>query len=398
MAWYTLFNKTEIKPVEEPQQQNDFKTFSTPLGQIGKGDLTKPYIQSTFANSDAMVRYGYDNLFGQILNQLAVTSGLHGAILRFKALSVYGGGISYEGIDDSALAKVNQKIFLKKNNFNKLIRCLTDDLIIHGRIHVLICKNGKIKRYAPETIRVNEARTKLFYSYNWAYQSQQACWPEWYEGIQEDAIYSYYINSPGGDIYPYVTYQGCLNDVFQLAEIPSLMKDNLQNSIYASYVIKTTGKFKSDEEKEQFGNTVRLLTEPSKRGKVLVFNQPTADALPIVEAMPVNNIPNLFKDVVKDLRESICSSHMINPSIMGIKTSGQLGNTTEIEDSYRIFEKTFVIPTRDEIEEIGNCLLDICGQPYSMILNNFQIIDDQIVNKTDLNPIINNTYSKHILR
>lgn len=384
MNIFNIFGKQTPKPqITEVETKPSYSTFSTPLGQIGKGDLTAPYIRS-YSSGEQYVRYGNDNLFPQILNQLAIQSGLHGSILKFKANAIIGGGFELTSPDKSAEAKIKEYAFLHKNKFKKMMRELTDDLLIHGRVHILVKQgpmgNVCLKRVGPEKIRVSEDRCTLAYSYDWSRHTGQKFYPEYYDGCMEDSIYSYYINSPGGDIYPYVTYQGCLNWVFLSSEIPFLQKDFIQNAIYPSYVITTAGKFKSEMEMEEFRKTIKILTEPSKRGKALVFANQNLEALPKIEAMPMLETPKMFDTLMKDVSENIAIAHQINPAIMGVKVTGQLGNTTEIEDSYKIFEKNFIIPTREEIEYIANDLLAIGDINATLTITNLQIIDDEIVN------------------
>ena len=77
----------------------------------------------------------------------------------------------------------------------------------------------------------------------------------------------------------------------------------------------------------------------------------------------------------KELKENIAIGHMINPSIMGVKTAGQLGNTTEIQDSYSIFEKNVVMPEREELELVFNDLVHIFGIKNEVSINEWAIID-----------------------
>jgi hypothetical protein len=67
---------------------------------------------------------------------------------------------------------------------------------------------------------------------------------------------------------------------------------------------------------------------------------------------------------------------------MGVKVGGQLGATTEIQDSYKIFEKNIVSPERDTVQEILNDLIDIARIKNTIIINNYQIVDDVIVDVT----------------
>ena len=64
---------------------------------------------------------------------------------------------------------------------------------------------------------------------------------------------------------------------------------------------------------------------------------------------------------------------------MGVKVEGSLGSKEEIEISYQIFEKNVVMPLRAEIEEVIGELIDGSQIMNSIVFNNFQILDKEIV-------------------
>ena len=64
---------------------------------------------------------------------------------------------------------------------------------------------------------------------------------------------------------------------------------------------------------------------------------------------------------------------------MGIRVSGKLGSGSDIKQSYVIFEKNSIIPLRNSIEEIFNEILDICKINAKLVINNFQIVNETIV-------------------
>jgi hypothetical protein len=64
---------------------------------------------------------------------------------------------------------------------------------------------------------------------------------------------------------------------------------------------------------------------------------------------------------------------------MGIRVSGKLGSGSDIKQSYVIFEKNSIIPLRNSVEEIFNEILDICKINAKLVINNFQIVNETIV-------------------
>jgi hypothetical protein len=77
--------------------------------------------------------------------------------------------------------------------------------------------------------------------------------------------------------------------------------------------------------------------------------------------------------------EQICFSHTIDPILMGIRTTGSLGGGADIKQAYVIFEKNVVMELRQQVVTIFNEILTIARIPAEFTINNFQIINETIV-------------------
>ena len=64
---------------------------------------------------------------------------------------------------------------------------------------------------------------------------------------------------------------------------------------------------------------------------------------------------------------------------MGVRTTGSLGGGADIKQAYVIFEKNVVMELRGCIQHIFNELLTIAKIPAEFTINNFQIINENIV-------------------
>jgi CRISPR/Cas system endoribonuclease Cas6 (RAMP superfamily) len=64
---------------------------------------------------------------------------------------------------------------------------------------------------------------------------------------------------------------------------------------------------------------------------------------------------------------------------MGIRTTGALGSGSDIKQAYVIFEKNVVMELRSCVQHIFNELLTISKIPAEFTINNFQIINENIV-------------------
>lgn len=383
MAWYN-FNKKQTTVVTT-QDGPLYSQFSTPFGKIGEGNLSLPYVRGY--GSERYVRFGNDNLFPQIVNQMYFNSALNGSIINYKANATIGGGYEIISNDTSAIQKVKEYTFIKKNKFSKLMRQLTKDLIMHGRVCVIIdptMKDISIKRVGPEKVRVNISKTLYTISDDWARSVGMYEIKPYYVGCNEKTLFVYEIDGDAGqDIYPIPQYCSSLNDAFLDGEMSYLQKSNIINSIFPSFMIKLAKKFGSQDEINQFKDTINKAKGAPSAGRIMTFVANSPDQLPTIETIPTNNNDKIFDSTLQRVDANICRAHSIDPLLMGIRISGSLGNGNELQQSYTIFEKNVVMPLREMMEEVGDELLFIADVKSSVKINNYQIIGEEIVDKTN---------------
>jgi hypothetical protein len=386
MAWYNFNNKKETTMVTS-EDGPLYSQFSTPFGKIGEGNLSLPYVRGY--GSERYVRFGNDNLFPQIVNQMYFQSSLNGSIINYKANAIIGGGYEITSNDTTAVQKVKEYTFIKKNKFNKLMRQLTKDLIMHGRVCIIIdptMKDISIKRVGPEKVRVNITKSFYTISDDWARSVGMYELPCHYVGAKEKTLFVYEIDGDAGqDIYPIPQYCSALNDAFLDGEMSYLQKSNIINSIFPSFMLKLAKKFGSQDEINQFKDTINKAKGAPNAGRIMTFVANSPDQLPTIETIPTNNNDKIFDSTLQRVDANICRAHSIDPLLMGIRVSGSLGNGNELGQSYVIFEKNVVMPLREMMEEIADELLFIAGINSTIKINNYQIIGEQIVDKT--NPI-----------
>ena len=384
MAWYNFSKKQESVTIgDEPL----YSQFSTPFGKIGEGNLSLPYVRSY--GSERFVRFGTDNLFPQIVNQMYFQSALNGSIINFKTNAVIGGGYELKSNDTTGIQKVKEYTFIKKNKFNKLLRQVTKDLIMHGRVCLIIdplTKDISIKRVGPEKVRSNSTKTVYTIADDWARSVGMFEILPYYVGAKERTLFVYEIDGDAGqDIYPIPQYCSALNDAFLDGEMSYLQKSNIINSIFPSFMIKLAKKFGSQDEINQFKDTINKAKGAPSAGRIMTFVANSSDQLPTIESIPTNNNDKIFDSTLQRVDSNICRAHSIDPLLMGIRVSGSLGNGNELQQSYTIFEKNVIMPLREMVTEIADELLFIGSVNSTITINNYQIIGEEIVDKT--NPI-----------
>jgi hypothetical protein len=358
--------------------------FSTPLMDIGRGNLSLPYVNSNYTTNN-YVLFGNDNLYPQILIQLYLQSAIHGACIDFISNSVIGGGYTWDTFDTFTAREIIEiKTFEKKTRFKQMVKSITKDWTIHRRVVIeVITKDKKvvnIKRLDPSKVRNNKDKSIFVYSDDWSMGLVNTKeYKKYYIGCPDGSHILYFEEEvPGQDIYPIPSYNSILNWAFLDSEQSFFHKSNLQNGIFPSLAIRRPKNFSSLEEIKKFKEEISLKTGASNAGKVMVLTGNGFDDTPQIESISSNNNDNMFLETSREIKENICIAHKINPSIMGVKVSGQLGNTTEIKDSYLIFEKNVVKPEREELEYILNEIVEVYGLKTTLTINNYQIIDGEI--------------------
>jgi hypothetical protein len=385
------FNIGGSKPepiIQQTGREFSHFAFSTPFINVGENNLSMPYINRYYQENN-IVRFGTDNLYPQILNQLYFTSPIHGTCIEFITNSVIGGSYSWADEKVPVAQKIEEMAFEKSNKFKKLSRLLTRDYVIHRRVAVIVTKRGnkavKLRRLDPSSIRNNINLENFVYSSDWSRgMVNMREFRRYQEGCGHvESLYVYQDNSPGQDVYPIPQYNSILNWAYLDGETAYFHKSNIQNSVFPSIVIRRPKEFDSIDEINTFKEGIASKTGAGNAGRVLVLTGNGMDDVPTFQSVDTNANDKVFEGTMKELKESIAIAHGLNPAVMGVKTGGQLGATTEIKDSYTIYEKNVVMVLRETMEEILNDLIDIAGIPNSVIINNFQIVEGIIVDATE---------------
>jgi hypothetical protein len=101
-----------------------------------------------------------------------------------------------------------------------------------------------------------------------------------------------------------------------------------------------------------------------------MFNKSKDNAAEILPLSTTMLTKEDFTNVNNLIQQEIFASHQIvSPSLMGIKTEGQLGGRSEIRDAYEIFNNVYVNERQKAIEETFNTIFKLIGlkEEYNLI-------------------------------
>jgi len=381
MAWYSRFIGSKPQQTEVIE---GYQSFSTPFQKVGGANLSLPYVNGRYQVA-GYIPFGQDNMFPELLNQLYYTSPLHGAIVDFKTNAVIGGGYTLETEKMSNDDKLKLYTFEKKIKLGKVDKAIAQQLIVHHRVYFKLCYNKKgdlykIENVSPEKVRISRDKITYFLCDDWSARIDVTPIKKYHPTCTDlEQLYCYELMTLGQEWYPLPQYTSALNFAFLSGELSYFAKANIQNSIFPSFAMMFPKRPQSEEEKSMIKSTIDRLKGAANAGKAVAFFANNQDQLPKIEALPVNNNDKLFQEASGLNTEQICFAHTIDPILMGVRTTGALGSGSDIKQAYVVFEKNVVMPLRHEVENIINELLHIAKIPGKYTINNFQIINETIV-------------------
>lgn len=366
-----------------------YQSFSSPFMNVGEGNLSLPYVNAR-QQVNGYIRFGADNLYPQLINQLYYTSPLHSAIVDFKVNATIGGGYELKvDANASAMEKVDVYSFEKRIKLDRVLEALTKDDVMHNRVYFKLRFNEigdliEIKHVGAEKVRKDKFGNAYFLCYDWSSQIDiETIYPYNVRRFQKECLYIYEKQCVGQDVYPLPSYTSAFNWAFLDGEMSYLQKSNILNSIFPSFAILFPKKPQSEEEKNAIRKTVEQGKGARNGGKTLAFFANAKDQLPEIQAIPTNANDNLFQTTTESIDSKICQAHTIDPILMGIRVSGKLGSGSDIKQSYTIFEKNVIIPQKNRIERIVNELFKIGKVKAEFSLNSYAIINDVITERDE---------------
>jgi len=379
-----IFDRFRTTKQDAPEMVEGYQSFSTPFLNIGAGNLSLPYVNGRHQTS-GWIPFGDSNLFPSVLNQLVYSSPLHGSIVDYKTNAVVGGGIELKTSTTTPQELLELYTFEKKSRLKKTVRITTEQLIVHNRVYFKLyfdekMKLNRIENVSPDKVRRGRDPQSYFVCDDWSSRIDVMSIKRYHPTCTDRCqLFVYEVECLGQEWYPLPKYTSALNFAHLSGELSYFAKSNIQNSVFPSFAMMFPKRPQSEEEKNVLRNTIDKMKGAANAGKAVAFFANSQDQLPKIESIPTNQNDKLFQEASGLNTEQICFAHSIAPILMGVRTTGSLGSGSDIKQAYVIFEKNVVMPLREQVVDIFNDILRIAKINADFTINNFQIINETIV-------------------
>jgi len=307
------------------------------------------------------VEFGESNDYPNYLLSLYNESVKHGSIVKAKATYIFGHGFEDSGIANSKYETWN----------NLLKKCIKDDELFRGYYLQIIWNRAKkiseVYHIDFSKVRVSKDLQKFFVKDSWQDSREKA---REYDAFNINnpvgaQIFYYKEYNPVSECYPLPVYFQTLNYIESDISVSRHILGMAKNGFSATTMVNlNNGDPISEEHKgEVERGLLKKFTGDDGKRVIIMFNKSrenSAEILPLSNTMltkeDFTNINNL-------IQQEIFSGHQIvSPTLMGITTSGSLGQRNEIRDAYEILNKTYIQERQKELEDIFTKLRNLKGE------------------------------------
>jgi hypothetical protein len=310
------------------------------------------------ATRENYIEYGTDNNFYQFLIDRYTNSTTNNAIINNVSRLIYGKGLSAT----DASRKPSEYAQMKALFHNDCVRKLACDLKMLGQcaVQVIYTKDRKkiaqVHHVPVQLLRAEKCNEDgkvegYYYCDNW--QDTKKFKPKRIPafGCSKEAIEIYFIQpySVGQKYYSLVDYYGGLPYAQLEEDVSKYLINEVNNGFSGRTVVNFNNGVPSEEQQHMIKSKVlNQLTGTYGEKLIVAFNN-NAESRTTVDAMPVNDAPDLYATLAEECTRKVMLSHQItSPLLFGIaSTNGFSSNADELKNSFILFNNLCILPFQE---------------------------------------------------
>jgi hypothetical protein len=359
----------------------------TPTAEKGFSFLTEPMSKNIEIPKPVEIRgkdyvtYGKNNSFPLDLLTYLEGSSIHSSIIDAKADLIAGNGLLYAETREQSNEYIVdnwQKIpFWSKAD--KVFKLVAKDQQIFGYSCFEVIKSMDKTRIADinwiDASRIVVGKrdeygniNEYYYSDDWSnlykypYRVIPAYDPNNNEAVRQLMFISYENNNM--DYYSKPKYFSALRWIKADYLMSEYNLGAINNGFSPSIIFKFFKKPTPDERRQVSESITRQHGGASNAGKAIIFFSDGKDLAPEVEPINATNIDQRLLQVADQIVQQIITAHRCHPQLLGIQTPGKLGYSSELIQSWSIFDKMVIRPERKLILDAFKQILFYNGVNY----------------------------------
>lgn len=301
-----------------------------------------------------IVNYGEDNLYPQMVEQIAFRSPITESAIDTLQQFSFGGGFEQNG--DLVVNRYEQTL-------NDILDEVTADSsmyvgwslffntnILGGIVEILPIKFQDCRYGLPDA---DGRHFDIKYSTDWLDSLSNRSdkniktYPLWNKrdidsdlkdkDIEDSEGFIHYV-TPVMDTYPKCTFDSVLDSSQTNGEIQVFELSSIQSGFLGISIFKHPGKFASKKDKDNAVAEVGELTGADNSNSVLITEVPINFEGSIIENIPANSNDRLFEQTNENVIQRITARFGVPYPLLGLQPSGGgIFNSEQIKDSYTYY-------------------------------------------------------------
>jgi len=308
------------------------------------------------------VLFGPNHTFPLDILEYLNGSSIHNSIIESKSALISGGGFLFadnrEGSDRFLVD--NWKLIPFWRKLDKVFYQVARDQQIFGYSCFEVIYSMDRTRIADinwlDASRIAQGKKDewgqiktYYYSENWSNTRQYPpreieSWDPNGEAVRQLIFISYDDNNM--DYYALPNYYSALRWIKADMLMAEYNLAAINNGFSPSIVFKFYKK-PTPEERRMNAESIKSQHGGAKNaGKAIIFYSDGKDLAPDVDTLDATNIDQRLIQVSEQIIQNIITAHRAHPQLLGIQTPGKLGYSSELLQSWEIFDKMVIRPER----------------------------------------------------
>jgi hypothetical protein len=327
--------------------------------------------------SRGIMKWGAGNDYPLYLIDLLNGSATHGGIVKGKVNYIAGQGLK---VVSGALEEFMQQPFNEDMDMTDIVMAMAEDLEVFGMMAAKGTWNMTGERVAKweyidqSALRVTEDKKYWKYSNDWAAsrQDESTGYKTYPAYDKENRVGSFIIvwtlpyKKGRGEkgYYGKPPYISCVTDIDTERQISIFHRNNIYNAFkLGTLVTFADGMPESHEEGVKIAKQLRDdAGAMDNAGGIKVTFSNGKDTAPIVQSLTGDDLPERYLQTAQFVETNIVKGHSaVSGLLFGIKTEGQLGGATEMEDAFRMLRQSYIESRQKFISKAVNEMVELSG-------------------------------------
>lgn len=332
------------------------------------------------------VTYGENNSYYTFLMDRYKNSTTNNAIINNISRLIYGKGLSATDANKKPNEYAQMKAMCNAEDLRKVV--LDFEMLGQAAFQVHYTADRKkiqklyhipVHLLAPEKCNKDGEIEAYYYSNNWEdtrnYAPERI--PAFGYGSEKVEILIVQPYSVGMKYFSYVDYQGGIPYAVLEEEISNYLINEVQRGFSGRIVVNFNNGVPTPEEQDIIKSKVLSQLSGTDGHKVIVAFNNNAESKTTVDAMPVNDAPDLYNTLSEECMRKIMLSHNVtSPLLFGIASAnGFSSNADELQNSFILFDNLVVRPKQEVILDAIDKVLAFNGVSLNLFFRTLKPLE-----------------------